>query len=278
MESKILQNKLYIVPTPIGNLEDITLRAINTLKNVDYILAEDTRHSLKLLNHFKISKKLVSYYKDVEAKKIEKIIRDLKNGVKIALISDAGTPGISDPGMLLISEAIKENIPIETLPGACAMIPAIVSSGFDTTHFTFYGFLPHLRSNNKIKEILKAIMESTFPVILYESPFRIKNTLKLISEIDNNRNVVVAKELTKIHEEFLRGKAVDLIDLINPKGEFVLIIDKKDTTKETNKTPDPYILFDEYISLGISKNEAIKKIAKKLNVAKNDIYQLFLDK
>lgn len=285
LNNVILDNQigeLFIVPTPIGNLEDMTFRAINTLKSVDYILAEDTRHSKKLLNHFNIQNKLVSYYKEVEEKKLEPIIFDLKSGKKIALISDAGTPGISDPGNLLIINAIKNNIKVTTLPGAVAFIPAIVASGLITNHFIFYGFLSHQTA--KRKQELSELLKSKYPVIFYESPHRIKSTLEIIEKLDNVRNLILAREISKLHEEFLRGNASYILENLNTKGEMVLIIDKmgdedlekleKESDIKTNMTIKER--YSYYENSGMNKKDIIKQIAKDLNVHKSEIYKEFI--
>lgn len=274
--------ELFIVPTPIGNLEDMTFRAINTLKSVDYVLAEDTRHSKKLLNHFNIQNKLVSYYKEVEEKKLDPIIFDLKSGKKIALISDAGTPGISDPGNLLIINAIKNNIKVTTLPGSVAFIPAIVASGLVTNHFIFYGFLSHQTA--KRKQELNELLKSKYPVIFYESPHRIKSTLEIIEKLDNVRNLILAREISKLHEEFLRGNASYILENLNTKGEMVLIIDKmgdedlekleKESDIKTNMTIKEK--YSYYENLGMNKKDIIKQIAKDLNVHKSEIYKEFI--
>lgn len=285
LNNVILDNQigeLFIVPTPIGNLEDMTFRAINTLKSVDYILAEDTRHSKKLLNHFNIQNKLVSYYKEVEEKKLDPIIFDLKSGKKIALISDAGTPGISDPGNLLIINAIKNNIKVTTLPGSVAFIPAIVASGLVTNHFIFYGFLSHQTA--KRKQELNELLKSKYPVIFYESPHRIKSTLEIIEKLDNVRNLILAREISKLHEEFLRGNASYILENLNTKGEMVLIIDKmgdedlekleKESDIKTNMTIKEK--YSYYENLGMNKKDIIKQIAKDLNVHKSEIYKEFI--
>ncbi len=220
--------KLYVVPTPVGNLEDITLRALKVLKEVDIILAEDTRQTKKLLDHFQIQKQLFAHHKFNEHKTVEVITEKLKSGLKIALVSDGGTPGISDPGHILISACIKENINVECLPGATAFVPALVNSGFATDEFVFFGFLPHKKGRQtKLKEI--ALESKT--VILYESPFRV---LKLLEElqihIGNERKISTSREISKMFEETNRGSAAELIEHFKkkaPKGEFVVVIEQK---------------------------------------------------
>ena len=204
---------LYVVATPIGNLEDITLRALNILKNVDLIAAEDTRQTLKLLNHFEISKPLISYHRHNEETKSDRLIEKLNNGENIALVSDAGTPGICDPGEEVIKKAIEEKIEVIPIPGACAFVNALIASGLDTKEFTFLGFLP---LNKKLrKEKLDEINKSEKTIIIYEAPHKMKNTLTDLKNILNNRKIVLARELTKIHEEFIRSNIDELIENIN---------------------------------------------------------------
>jgi 16S rRNA (cytidine1402-2'-O)-methyltransferase len=220
--------KLYIVPTPVGNLEDITLRALKVLKEVDTILAEDTRQTKKLLDHFQIQKQLYAHHKFNEHKTVEQVVEKLKSGLNIALVSDGGTPGISDPGHILIAACIKENIPVECLPGATAFVPALINSGFATDEFVFIGFLPHKKGRQtKLKEI--ALESRT--IILYESPFRV---LKLLEElqlhIGNERKISTSREISKMFEETNRGTAAELIEHFKkkaPKGEFVVVIEQK---------------------------------------------------
>lgn len=220
--------KLFVVPTPVGNLEDITLRALRVLKEVDLILAEDTRQTKKLLNHFKIEKQLMAYHKFNEYKTVESVTQKVKSGLKIALVSDGGTPGISDPGHILIAACIAEGITVETLPGATAFVPALVDSGFATDEFVFIGFLPHKKGRQtKLKEV--AAIEKT--VLLYESPFRV---IKLLEELKQHigaeRRISCSREISKMFEETVRGTADELIQHFTkkePKGEFVVVIDEK---------------------------------------------------
>lgn len=221
-----MSGKLFIVPTPIGNLEDITLRAINTLKNVDLILAEDTRTSTFLLKHLQIDKPLKSYHQHNEHKILEELIGSLNSGKNIALVSDAGTPGISDPGFLLIREAIANNVDIISLPGATAFVPALVNSGLPCNEFSFYGFLPQ-KKGRQTKLKLLALEEKTF--IVYESPFRL---LKLLQELNDflgeNRKASVSREITKMFEETKRGTIKELIAFYSAKtikGEIVVVIE-----------------------------------------------------
>lgn len=219
-----MSGTLYIVATPIGNLEDITLRAIRVLKEVDLIAAEDTRHTLKLLNHLEISKPMISYHRHNEEMRQEMIIDKLEDGQNIALVSDAGTPGICDPGEIVIKQCIEKNIEIIPIPGPCAFVNALICSGISTKDFSFFGFLPLNKRNRKEK--LEEIKKEHKTVILYEAPHKLKDTLKDLKEIIENRKIVIARELTKIHEEFIRKDIDELIELSdNLKGEVVLIIE-----------------------------------------------------
>ena len=273
-----MNGTLYIVATPIGNLEDITLRALRILKEVDLIAAEDTRQTLKLLNHFEISKPLISYHRHNEEVKSEILIQKLENGENIALVSDAGTPGICDPGEDVIKKAIEEGINVVPIPGACAMINALIASGIDTKEFIFLGFLP-LNKKTRIEK-LKEIEESEKTIIIYEAPHKMKNTLKELSEILQERKIVLARELTKIHEEFIREDINSLIKKIeNIKGEMILIIEGK--KKENNIENELNNLsleehYKYYEEQGFDKKDIIKKIAKDRNVNKNEIYMKFI--
>lgn len=272
---------LYLVATPIGNLDDITLRAINTLKEVDFIAAEDTRHSLKLLNHLNISKPLISYHRHNENIKSDLLIDKLLDNKNIALITDAGTPIISDPGEEIVKIALEKNIKVVPIPGACALITALISSGLNASSFSFLGFLPLNKKNRKQK--LEEIQNSKNTVILYEAPHKLISTLQDLNKILENRKIVLAKELTKIHESFISGTANELLQKIeNPKGEFVIVIEGN------NNSENDYLDFINSLSLeehyqfyssqSFSKNDIIKKIAKDKNVSKNEIYQHFINK
>jgi len=269
--------KLYLVATPIGNLEDITLRAIKTLKEVDIIAAEDTRHTLKLLNHLEISKPLISYHRHNEEVKSEELIKKLLEGKNIAIVTDAGTPGISDPGEEIVKEAIKKDIEIIPLPGACAAINALIISGLSTKEFVFLGFLP---LNKKLRSIkLDEIKNETKTIIVYEAPHKLKSTLEDFKKVLIDRNVVLVKELTKIHEKVIRGTIDEIIkNAENPKGEFIILIEggikeeKENTLNELSLEEH----FEYYKNQGLNKKEIIKKIAKDRNVDKNEIYMKFI--
>ena len=274
--------KIYLVATPIGNLEDITLRAIRVLKEVDLIAAEDTRHTLKLLNHLEIKKPLISYYKQNEKIKSNILIEKALKGENIAVVSDAGTPGISDPGEEIVKEAIKNGIEIISIPGACAAINALIASGLNTKNFMFVGFLSVNKKEKKEK--LEQIKKINSTLIFYEAPHKLINTLESIKEVLGNRNIVLARELTKIHEEYKRGKISEILEMIeNPKGEFVIIVEGSDETEseEEQKMLNNLSLeehFEYYKNKNYDKKEIIKKIAKDRNTNKNEIYQYFLNK
>ena len=269
---------LYIVATPIGNLEDITLRAINILKKVDLIAAEDTRHTLKLLNHLEISKPLVSYHRHNEEIRCDHLIEELKQGKNVALVSDAGTPGICDPGEEIIKKSIEEKIKIVPIPGACAMINALIVSGISTKEFIFLGFLPLNKKNRKEK--LEEIEKARKTIILYEAPHKLKNTLKDLKLILGERKIVLAREITKIHEEYIRENIETLIEKAEDlKGEIVLIIEGNKKIEENNiknlSLEEHYKIYEKQ---GLDKKEIIKKIAKDREVNKNEIYQYFMKK
>lgn len=218
--------KLYLVPTPIGNLEDMTLRGIRILREVDVILAEDTRTSAKLLDHFEIKNKLVSHHKFNEHKTVEMIARQIEDGKNVALISDAGTPGISDPGFLLVRTCVEKEIDVECLPGATALIPALVNSGFPTDRFAFEGFLPQKKGRQKK---IKQLANETRTMIFYESPYRLVKSLEQFAEfLGADRRACVSRELSKYYEENRRGTLAELIEYFSSKtvkGEIVIVLE-----------------------------------------------------
>lgn len=276
-----MYGKLFIVATPIGNLDDITYRAVKVLNEVDLIAAEDTRHTLKLLNHLNISKPLISYYKETERVKSMVIINKIKEGKSVAVVSDAGTPGISDPGEEVIRKAIEEGITIVPVPGACAAINSLICSGFCTNEFVFMGFLSTKKKEKR--ERLEACRNETRTMIFYEAPHKIIDTLECMREILGDRNISIARELTKIHEEFIRGNISEVLGKIEERGEMVIIVQganksKSDIEKENrnNLTLDEHYKF--YENQGFEKKEIIKRIAKDRNVNKNEIYKEFLEK
>ena len=269
---------LYIVATPIGNLDDITLRAIKILSEVDLIAAEDTRHTLKLLNHLNISKHMVSYHRHNENMRSDFLIKELKEGKNIALVSDAGTPGICDPGEEIIKKCIEENIKVIPIPGACAMVNALIASGLNTDEFLFLGFLPLNKKNRKEK--LKEIENTNKTSIIYEAPHKLNTTLKDLKDIIGDRKIILAREITKVHEEFIR---VDIKELIRRaedlRGEIVLLIEGNKEEKKNNF--DSLSLeehYDYYEKKGMEKKEIIKQISKDRKLNKNEVYQKFLNK
>lgn len=278
MENDI--GKLYLVPTPIGNLGDITLRALEVLKEVDLIAAEDTRHTLKLLNHFEIKKSLLSYHQHNEKEKSLEIIALLRKGKNIAVVSDAGTPGISDPGSILAQRCILEGIQFEVLPGASALITALVHSGLDTTMFLFRGFLPR-EEKNRIK-IIEDLIDRRETLIFYEAPHRLLSTLKFLLNNLGNRKISICRELTKLHEEILRKSLEDAVSFyeINPtRGEYVLVIEgkseeeinKEAISKWENLSIKDHIL--SYMNEGDTKKEAMKKVSCDRKIPKSEVYK-----
>ena len=272
-----MSGKLYIVATPIGNLEDITLRALRILKEVDLIAAEDTRHTLGLLNHFEISKPLISYYKQNEKTKSEMLIEKLLEGKNIAIVSDAGTPGISDPGEEIVKVAIENGIEIIPIPGACAFVNALIASGLSSREFAFIGFLSAIKKDKKEK--LEEIKYETKTLILYEAPHHLLKTVRELLEVLGDRELTICRELTKKHEEKIQTTFSALLSYYEekePRGEYVLVIDgatNEDLSKDSffaNMTLTEHL--DYYISLGMSKMDATKAVAKDRGVGKSTIY------
>ncbi len=262
---------LYIIPTPIGNMNDMTFRAINTLKEVDVIFAEDTRVTKQLLTHFEIKKTLISSHLYNEKNNCDKELDYLKQGKNIAVVSDRGTPVISDPGYILVRKAIENDYNVVCLPGANALIPAYVMSGISGGPFTFYGFLNS--KETKRKKELKELAEYKFPIIFYEAPHRIMPTLKNIKEIFGNRQGVIAREITKKYEEIIRGTIDELIkNAEDLKGELVVIIDGNHQEKDFS---DLSIIdhINIYLKEGKSSKDAIKLVAKDRNIPKSEVYK-----
>lgn len=261
---------LYLVPTPIGNMEDITIRSINVLKSVSVIFSEDTRETLKLIKYYDIEKPLIACHKFNEDSAALKICKYLDNGENVALVSDRGTPAISDPGYVSVYNISKKGYNVVCLPGATAFTPALVMSGLNPNHFLFYGFLDSKKSSKK-KE-LESLKTEKNTIIFYESPYRIRETLLLIKEIIGDRNISISREISKKYEEVYRGKVDDVLDeLIEPKGEFVLVVDGN-KEKENYDTISLVEHVKILISDGISEKDAIKKVAKLHNVEKNKVY------
>lgn len=269
---------LYLIATPIGNLSDITLRALDILKSCDYILCEDTRHTRLLLSHFDIQKPLKSFHKFNERLKEDAVIHDLREGKQIALVSDAGTPGIADPGAKLVQRCVEEQLPMTAIPGPCAAVMALSYSGMDTTRFQFYGFLP--RKPGELRHVLQELLTYLGTTICYESPNRLLDVLTLLVELAPSRHIAVARELTKKFEEMVRGTAEELLSYWNThplKGEIVLLI--SGASEESNDwqklTPEEHVLFLEK-SYHLTRNEAIKLAAKIRGVPKRSIYNILV--
>lgn len=275
---------LYICGTPIGNLEDITLRVLKILKEVKLIAAEDTRHTKKLLNHYQINTKVTSYYEYNKIKKATYLVEMLKNSQDIALVSDAGMPGISDPGYVLVNLALKNNIKIIPIPGVSALITALVVSGLPTDKFVFEGFIP--RKIKERKRYFKSIENEERTIIFYEAPHRLKRALKDMLEIWGDRKIVIARELTKMYEEIIRGKLSRVLSEINAKdikGEITLVVQggiKKKGNDIIDFLKDKCIM-EEYLkklkNQGYSNKDIIKIAQEKLDVPKNMIYKKLLE-
>lgn len=262
---------IYFCPTPIGNLGDITLRTIEILKSVDIIFAEDTRVTVKLLNHYDIKAELRTYHKFNEAEMSEKIIENIKDK-DLALVTDAGMPGISDPGAVLVKKLIEENIDFRVLPGPNAALTALVLSGLDTDHFLFYGFTANKSSARK-KEF-EALKDLKFTLIFYEAPHRIKDFLKDVYEVFGERKISISREITKVFEETIRSTTSEILqEDIREKGEFVICLEGK--TEE--ETYDIRELLQEELKKGMKKSQAVKEVSKKYNIPKNDVYKESLD-
>ncbi|MCM1131460.1 MAG: 16S rRNA (cytidine(1402)-2'-O)-methyltransferase [Roseburia sp.] len=262
---------LYLVATPIGNLKDMTFRAIEVLKNVDKIYAEDTRTSHVLLSHYDIHTKLESYHEYNQDLKIDQVLKELKSGMKLAIISDAGLPVISDPGYKLVQHAIENEIAVSTIPGASAGISALIASGLAPMPYTFYGFLD-AKHTKRIKE-LEDLKYLPHTIIFYEAPHRIEEALKDMLSIFGNRKIVLARELTKTFEEYARGTIEEILLELPTKGEMVLIVEGY---KEKNQIDNPFQKIDELISLGSKPNDAIKEVAKLIHSNRSELYNGYL--
>ncbi|NLM75179.1 MAG: 16S rRNA (cytidine(1402)-2'-O)-methyltransferase [Clostridiaceae bacterium] len=271
---------LYIVSTPIGNLEDITLRAVRVLSEVDIIACEDTRHSIKLLNHLDIKKPLISYHDNNRIMRAHQLIEKLREGNDIALISDAGTPLISDPGEELVSMAVENGIKVTVIPGCTASIAALTLSGLPTGRFVFEGFLPQKRTD-RIKH-LENIQYEDRTIIFYEGPHRLKAMLKDVLEVLGDRKCAVVRELTKIHEEVVRGtvsQALSHFETHNPRGEFVIVIEgSKNKAPSEEKSELTELSVEEhvnyYINQGQSRMQAMKSAAKDRGITKREVYAI----
>lgn len=266
--------QIYFIPTPIGNLEDMTIRAINTLKEVDIIACEDTRESKKLLDYYQIKKSTTSYHKFNEQSKSEEIIKNAKNGISYGIITDQGMPGISDPGHILIKKCIEENISYTILPGASALITALVGSGLDNDSFSYYGFIPKKQKDKKI--LYDKLSKEDKTSIIFDTPHNLLNTIKDFKELFPERKLCLARELSKKFEEYLLVD-IDNIDQedITLKGEFVLVLSGK-VEKESNSLDDFKEEIDEMLDKGMKTKEISKIISEKSDFPKNDIYEYIL--
>lgn len=268
---------LFLVATPIGNLEDITHRALRVLSEVDVIAAEDTRHSLKLLNHFGIKKPLISYHDNNRISRARELADKLLGGENIALISDAGMPGISDPGEELVALCISEHINVTVIPGCSASLTALVLSGLSTDRFAFEGFLPQKHSE-RVKQ-LKQIVSEERTLIFYEGPHRVKEMLKDTLAVLGDRKIALARELTKLHEEVLRGTVSEMLSLFekqDPRGEFVIIVAGSPRNSVQKETPYNDLSLEEhvavYVEQGYDRMDAMKQAAKDRGLTKREIY------
>lgn len=275
---------LYLCPTPLGNLEDMSFRAVRVLKEAAAVAAEDTRHTIKLLNHFDIHVPLISYHEHNKAERGPEIVRRLLQGETIALVSDAGMPGISDPGVDLVRLAIEQNIPVVPLPGPNAALTALIASGLDTTLFTFVGFLP--KTNKHRRELLAKLARHPYTLVFYESPHRLKATLEEIKSALGDRQAVAARELTKKFEEFVRGTLGSIGLHFNehqPRGEFTLIVAGISDDEVVAAEADSFGGLDVIqavqmlIERGINKKDAIREVASQKGLPKRQVYQAVLE-
>lgn len=280
-----MAGKIYLVATPIGNLSDISIRAIETLKNADIIACEDTRNTIRLLNHFEIKGHLTSYHEYNKIDKAYELCEKVKEGKNIAFVSDAGMPAISDPGYELVDIAYKEGLEVTVVPGASAVVSALAISGISSRRFAFEGFLP--ADKNEKKEILTELSQESRTLILYEAPHRLLKTLKELFEYMGNRNIAIVREITKLHEEVLRGKLADIIadyesEKIAIRGEYVLVIEGKsllEKREERQKSFEEISIrehYEKYIAEGMDKKEAMKAVAKDRGIQKRDVYKELL--
>ncbi|MDO5002619.1 MAG: 16S rRNA (cytidine(1402)-2'-O)-methyltransferase [bacterium] len=265
------ENNLYLIPTPIGNLDDITVRSLNLLKEVDIVLCEDTRVTGSLLSKYGIKKKLISCHEYNEDKVKYEVVELLKEGKKIGLVTDQGSPIISDPGFNVVNEVIKNNLSVIGLPGATAFVPALISSGIFPSKFLFYGFL-NAKDAKQVQE-LKTLQYFPYTLIFYEAPHRIKNTLNNMYQVFGDRKICLARELSKLYEEYIRGTISELVEQVDSiKGEIVLIVEGN-TQKVDYNDLDILEHVNLYIEDGLTEKDAIKKVAKERNVAKSIIYK-----
>lgn len=262
---------VYIVPTPIGNLEDMTFRAINVLKMVDAIFSEDTRVTLQLLNYFDIHKKLIHMDDHNEDNLKDTVLQYLNNGRNVAIVTDRGTPIISDPGYKTVKYLRSKNYNVIALPGATAFVPALVASGISSEHFFFYGFLSS--KDKKMKDELQILKDYEYTLVFYEAPHRIIRTLNAILDTFGDRNISISREISKIHESIFVGKISEAINTIDVKGEFVIVVEGNHEILSTNMSLVDNV--DVYIRSGLSSMEAIKMVARERKIPKNDVYKAY---
>jgi 16S rRNA (cytidine1402-2'-O)-methyltransferase len=279
--SRTLAPGLYLVATPIGNLEDITLRALRVLKQADVIACEDTRQTQKLLNHYGITTRTTSYHEHNEMTRSAELVLELEQGARIALVTDAGMPGISDPGFRLISLAIRHHIPVVPIPGASAFLSALVASGLPTDSFRFSGFLPAKRGQRR--QMIESIREAARTQVFYEAPHRVTEALEdVVAILGGRRHVVIAREVTKLHEEFLRGHAAEVLETLKArgdiKGEITLLIGKTEAT-ERKEAPTRVSVRQRINQLiaeeNLDEKAALKKVAKEMGISKSEAYREF---
>lgn len=278
-----MAGQLYLCATPIGNLEDMTFRAVRTLKEVDLIAAEDTRNSIKLLNHFEIKTKMTSYHEYNKVEKARYLVEKMQEGLNVAVITDAGTPGISDPGEELVRQCHEAGITVTSIPGACAAVNALIISGRPTRRFAFEAFLP--ADKKERREILDTLEQETRTVILYEAPHRLQKTLQELYEVMGDRKLSLCKELTKRHENVFAttlSEAIAYYEENEPRGEYVLVIEGKTFAQIKKESQEEFLSIsieehmERYLSQGMDKKQAMKQVAKDRGISKRDVYQELL--
>ena len=278
-----MAGQLYLCATPIGNLEDMTFRAIRTLKEVDLIAAEDTRNSIKLLNHFEIKTKMTSYHEFNKVEKARYLVEKMQEGLNVAVITDAGTPGISDPGEELVRQCMEAGITVTSIPGACAAVNALIISGRPTRRFAFEAFLP--ADKKERRQILERLKDETRTMIIYEAPHRLLKTLVEILEVLGDRKLSLCKELTKRHENVFSTtleQAISYYEENEPRGEYVLVIEGRTFAELQKESQEEFLAItieehmERYLSQGMDKKAAMKQVAKDRGISKRDVYQALL--
>ncbi len=278
-----MAGQLYLCATPIGNLEDMTFRAIRTLKEVDLIAAEDTRNSIKLLNHFEIKTKMTSYHEFNKVEKARYLVEKMQEGLNVAVITDAGTPGISDPGEELVRQSMEAGITVTSIPGACAAVNALIISGRPTRRFAFEAFLP--ADKKERRQILERLKDETRTMIIYEAPHRLLKTLAELLEVLGDRKLSLCKELTKRHENVFSTtleQAISYYEENEPRGEYVLVIEGRTFAELEKESQEEFLSItieehmEKYLSQGMDKKAAMKQVAKDRGISKRDVYQALL--